>query len=168
MVATIVVGTNSYETEAEADTYLEAAVHGTAWATATNKVESLITAYRDISLMTLVDPVTGLAVDPSSAPQPVKDAQSELALVLSSSPASAQASGQGGTNIKSAGAGSAKVVFFRPEDKTRFPTIVSRLLAPYIGAGASAAGGIQGSCASGVDGTSSFDTGGSLLTEGYK
>jgi hypothetical protein len=166
MVATIVVGTNSFVTEAESNTILEEFVQAGPWATALNKVTALITAFYDITTFELFDPDTGLAVDPNNAPLPVKQAQSLWALDLSQDPSKANSQGVGGTNISSVGAGSAKVSFFRPEDKGRFSPAVSRLLTPYLVG--NTAGTILGSCASGADGVSSFKEAGSGLTEGYK
>lgn len=165
MVATITVGTNSFVTDAESLTILEEFVHAGAWSTALNRVTSLITAYYDITNLTLIDPDTSLPVDASSAPTAVKQAQSLLAFDFSQKPALATASGQGGTNVKSVGAGSARVGFFRPEDPTRFPTIVQRLLAPFL---TSTSGSLAGSCATGTDGTSSFLGTNNQLNEGYK
>jgi hypothetical protein len=167
MAPSIVVGTNSYVTEAESNTILEEFVlpAAQAWPFSIVKVPSLITAFYDISSFTLIDPTTGLEVDPNAAPTPVKQAQALLAAEYSSNPKTAAARGQGGSNIKSVGAGSAKVSFFRPEDKTRFPSIVGRLLAPYLTASSSS---VFGSFASGTDGVSSFENEGGQLTEGYK
>lgn len=167
MAATIVVGTNSYVTEAESLTILEEFVHAGAWITTTKRVTSLITAYYDIAHFTLTDPDTGVAVDPLSAPTAVKQAQCLLAFDYSQDPTLAEASGQGGTNTKSAKAGSAAVEFFRPEDKTRFPSLVQKFIGPYI---STPSGSIVGSCASGTDGVSEFKEGlfNEQLTEGYK
>ena len=55
MVATIVVGTNSFVTESESLTILEEYVHAGAWATAINRVTSLITAFYDIDGFVLTD-----------------------------------------------------------------------------------------------------------------
>ena len=165
MTATIVVGTNSYATEAESATILEEFVHAGNWAFALNRVPALITAFYDISQFTLTDPVTGVVIDPSAAPSPIKQAQSLLAFEYSQKPALATASGHGGTNISSVKAGSAQVQFFRPEDKSRFPTLVLRLLAPYLGIGS----GVLGSYASGTGASTSFKSGGEEgLTESFK
>lgn len=167
MAPTIVVGTNSYATEAESLTILEEFVFASSWPFALNRVPSLITAFYDIGQFDLIDPVTGVAVDASAAPTPVKQAQCIIAHAFSQNPTIANQNGVGGTNIKSAGAGSARVTFFRPEDKTRFPVAALRLLQPYLSGGSSS--GIGGSCATGVDGVSSFGSGGSEgLSEGFK
>lgn len=165
---TIVVGTNSYETLAEANTYLEAAIHATAWkflASATRE-RALITAFRDISLLDLIDPDTGAAINPALAPQPIKDAQSELAFAFTQDTALATAQTRGGSNTRSVKAGSAGVEFFAPVNGGRFPPIVGRLLAPYIGAGSS--GGTSGSESYGTGECSQFGSQGGGLLEGWK
>jgi len=165
---TIIVGTNSYETLIEANTYLDAAVHATAWKfvpTATRE-RALITAFRDISLSELTDPDTGVAIDPLNAPQPIKDAQSELAFAMSQDTSLATAQTRGGSNTRSVKAGSAGVEFFAPVKGSRFPPIVGRLLAPYLGAGSS--GGTSGSESYGTGECSQFGSQGGLLTEGWK
>lgn len=165
MAPSIVVGTNSFVTEAESRTILEEFVHAGAWEFSLNRVSSLITAFYDITTLTLTDPDTGVEINAASAPTPVKQAQSLLAFDLSQKPGLVSESGHGGTNISSVGAGSAKVSFFRPETKGRFPTLVRRLLQPYLG---SAAASISGSLASGTGAASSFDCPPETLSEGFK
>ena len=79
----------------------------------------------------------------------------ELAFELSQDPSQEGKSGSG-SNVKSVGAGPAKVAFFQPgrdvsgNKGTRFPSIVQRLLAPFL------AGDGLGIIVTGTDGESSF------------
>lgn len=76
MSAAIIVGTNSWVTVAEADTYFEARLNAAAWssATATQKIQALIMAYRQLNAASYSFPST--AVDA------MKYAQFEQALFL--------------------------------------------------------------------------------------
>lgn len=168
---TIVVGTNSYETRVEADTYLEASVRAAlAWAGVdpTTKDRSLITAFRTFEReFDLVDPATGLPVDPAAAPQDVKDAQSEYAFELSQNP-SLDTVESTGSNQKKLKAGSAEIEFFRPTDGAgalRFPKAVMALLGPFIAGDVSSA---VGQTATGTGCPSSFTAHPAGLTEGFK
>jgi len=163
---TITVGTNSYETLVEANAYLDGAIHGGPWKflpTATRE-RALITAFRDISIYDLIDPETGVAIDPLLAPQPVKDAQSELAFAFSQDPSLATSQTRGGSNTKRVKAGSAEVEFWSPERGSRFPPIVMRLLGPYL---SSASSGVGGSESFGTGACSTFGDIGGGLTQGY-
>lgn len=98
----------------------------------------------------------GDAVGETAYPKDIKEAQYNLAFEMSQDPESAASAGQG-SNVKSVGAGSAKVEFFRPESNTiRFPVQVQSLLKCYL-AGSTALsmiGGFRG----GADNPSTFDT----------
>ena len=76
MPATIIVGTNSWVTEAEANTYLEARVKsGDYWTDgAIDNIPALITAYKWLK--------AGKFTIPATITQPIKDAQCEMALFL--------------------------------------------------------------------------------------
>lgn len=76
MAATIVVGTNSWVTEAAANTYFEARIHGDDYWTdgASDNIPALITAYRWLN--------AGAFSFPATATQPMMDAQCEMAFFL--------------------------------------------------------------------------------------
>lgn len=175
-MVTLTIGVNSYATRNEANTYLDASVRAEAWKPlpGSDKDRALISAFREIEkakyqgVRTGGDsqvtqfPRDGIAnidgIDRSGdapAPIEVKEAQMELAFDLSQDPSLEGKSGSG-SNVKSIGAGSAKVAFFQPgrdssgNKGTRFPTIVQRLLAPFL------AGGGLGIIATGTGGESSF------------
>lgn len=150
----VVVGTNSYITRAEANTYFAEALHAATWDAATdeNKDKALVTAFRMIDRQTWEGektvssqvqefPRTGLtdkdgnAVSSSSVPQEVKDGQAELALSLLDD-LTVQSQASTGTNVKEVDAKGVSVTFFNPsnpDEETRFPTIVQELLGPFLG-----------------------------------
>lgn len=78
MAATIIVGTNSWVTEAAANTYFEGRIHGDDYWTnsASDNIPALITAYK-----WLMSGKYSLAASATAA-QPIKDAQCEMALFL--------------------------------------------------------------------------------------
>ena len=175
----LTVGTNSYVSRADADTYFTDAIHADTWrdASNTNKDRSLVTAYRMLDrqvwrgeqtqpgVQTQDWPRTGLTdpegteVDDSAVPQFIIDAQCELALSLLSDPA-VQTNEDTGSNIKRLGAGSAQIEFFRGTDGPRFPTIVNELLGFYL-----AGGELSAPFAGDLDQQTRFGSYG--LTEGY-
>lgn len=149
----LTVGTNSYVSVANADTYFDDAIHGTTWEDAdpTDKAKALVTAYRmldrvrwagdrTVSSQAQDWPRTGLTdlegneIDSGSVPQFVIDAQCELALSLLSD-ATVQTNSDTGSNIRSLKAGSAEIEFFTSQSGPRFPTIVHELIGYYIEGG---------------------------------
>ena len=76
MAVTITVGTNSWVTEAEANTYFEARIKaGDYWTDgASDNIPALITAYKWLN--------AGKFTFPTTATQPIKDAQCEMAFFL--------------------------------------------------------------------------------------
>ena len=76
MAAAIVVGTNSWVTEKEANTYFDARIFSSDYWTeaATDNVPALITAYKWLN--------AGKYTFPTTATQPIKDAQCEMAFFL--------------------------------------------------------------------------------------
>lgn len=164
MVSTLVVGTNTYQSQADANALLADLIHTTAWSTvfSDTKNRALITAFKDIELLSLIDPDTGAAIDASAAPAPIKQAQAELAFIYSQDPETASQVAADATNVKSVGAGSARVAFFAPKDGTKFASRVMDLLKPYIQAAASAAGSTAASYVTGACNASSFDANDSL------
>lgn len=162
MVSALVVGTNTYQSQAAADTVLGDLIHTTAWSfiDADTKALSLITAFTDIEQLNLVDPDTQVAIAPGAAPAAIKQAQAELAFVYSQDPDAANSTSSDGTNVKQVKAGEAQVTFFAPVDGTNFPARVQALITPYLpGSGTST----NGSYTSGACDASSFDTADELL-----
>ncbi len=176
-MVTLAVGTNSYATRVETNAYLDESVRGAPWKDVSNadKDRALISAFREIEKAKYVGVRTGGAaqvtqfprdgivncddIDRSGddpAPIEVQEAQMEFAFELSQDPTLEGKSGSG-SNVKSVGAGKAKVAFFQPgrdasgNKGTRFPTIVQRLLGCFL------AGPAFGVVATGTDGESSFD-----------
>jgi len=131
--------------------------------------QSLVSATRWIEQIGLTDPDAGTeivpTVDDTDVPVLVIEGAYELARALILDPAILDNQSNSGNNIKAAGAGSARVEFFRPSDGTTFPKAVMRLLAPYI---SSRSANLFG-CATGTGGKSSFkDAAFPGLTEGFK
>jgi len=153
----LVVGTNTYQTVADADAYLASLIHTQAWAfvDANTKCLALITAFTDIQQLDLV--FEGSAIDPANAPAGVKAAQAELAFAYSQDADLATSATTGGTNTKRVQAGSAQVEFFRPQEGGRFPTRVLRILAPFMPSSSGALGVPGGSFTTGANDRSSFD-----------
>ena len=164
----------SYASEAEADAYLAVdPIRCDAWmavppsrragylVAATRRLDLLQWAGKRVDAEQLTEwPRTGatdagVAVDSADVPQSVEDACILLAGSIAMDPAAAGA-GTSGSNIRSVGAGSTKVEFFRRtrgvslQDETAF-ALVAGLLAG-AGSGASLYGG-----ATGTDGVSSFE-----------
>jgi hypothetical protein len=161
MVSTLVVGTNTYVTNAEADTYLEDSITGGPWAFLDEETQdrSLISAFRILAKQPwagsktdpdqLADfPRTGIecngeTVDSALVPEDIKSAQIELALLLGQDPTLANSSNTG-SNTKRLQAGSASVEYFNSTDgsggtqASRFPPQIQELLNCYLGSGSSA------------------------------
>lgn len=154
---TIIVGTNSYQTLAEADAYLDNLIHSASnWSFVGNdtKIRALITAFTDMSQLCLKE--NGVDIDPANAPAGIKAAQAELAYAYSQDPELTESNASGGTNTKRVKAGSAEVEFFRPQDGARFPTRVGNLLQPFLCAPSSGAV-VGGAFGTGLNDRSSFD-----------
>lgn len=166
------VGTNTWVTLSELNSYLATSVRGMGFSASTDAVKEavLVTAYRALNrkvwkgeaTTSSAFPRTGLVdkygdeVSSATVPQDIKDAQCELAIELLLS-AALEGAGPGGpnANIKSLQAGSASVSYFSPSGAytSIFPPNVMELIAPYLsGVGTSTAGG----SAFGVDGESIF------------
>lgn len=166
----LVVGTNSYITVTEADTYFEDAIHADFWedATSDDKGKALVTAARMLDRQdwqgskygdpqTMEFPRSGLtdkngdAVDETAVPQEVMDAQAELALALLENPALQSASSTG-TNFKKLKAGSAEVEYIRATSGPRFQTIIDELIGLWL----SGSSHYSGPFVSGADNESSL------------
>lgn len=164
----LVVGTNSYISRANADTYFLDSLRNTSWSalSTTVKDQALITATRMIDRQTwagaktsssqaLQWPRTGVtdaygnAVDSSAVPQAVIDATCELALALALDP-TIETNTSSGSNIKRVSAAKGTdIEFFRPTSGGRFPTIIQELLKAFTGGSASVAsvgGEVSGNC----------------------
>ena len=175
-MVTITVGTNSYVPRTQANTYLDESVRGAPWkdVSGADRDRALISAFREIEKAKYVGVRTGGDAQvtqfprdgivncddidrsgDSPAPIEVQEAQMEYAFELSQDPTLETSSGSG-SNVKSVGAGTAKVAFFQPgrdssgNKGTQFPTIVQRLLGCFL------AGPSFGVTATGTDAESSF------------
>jgi hypothetical protein len=164
MAFTIVVGTNSYVTRAEADARLEQGLGQALWfaLSGVQRDQHLVEAFQLIERQRYRGTRTGGAAqltqfprdgvtscdgyDESGvtpAPVAVKEAQVLLALELARDPGVATAAGVG-SNVRRAKAGSAEVEFFASArnsaglDAERFPTPVQELLRCYLARGGAA------------------------------
>lgn len=168
---TITVGTNSYITVANANTYFASSLSNDDWSALDDdtKERALITATRMIDrqiwsgaktsdAQALQWPRTGVIdsygndVSSGSVPQAIIDATCELALAIYQDP-TIQTTKSTSTNTKRVKAGSAEVEFFRPQKIGRFPTLVQELIGQFLG-GANA---LPTPYASGTDYSSKID-----------
>lgn len=170
--AIIVLDTNSYAVLADADAYFNSSIRADNWDAfdLIKKQQGLVEATRVLERQTyqgekevpsqnLAFPRTGLKdkegvelTGPDSLAI-AQEAQFEYALfLLENMKKLGERDSTGKSNLKSAGAGSAKVEFFRPQKSYRFPLAVQELLGEFI----SGSGGLVG-LASGTGATTSFD-----------
>lgn len=145
---------DSYDTVAQADAYLAAAIHGAAWssATGTTKAQALVTATRILDRQRWADDYD--TQEKRIAVQQIKDACVEMALALvdGSDFQTEETTSQKLSSIK---AGSVALTYFRGAEGRphRFPTIVNELLRDYL-AGAT---GAVSPVATGTGGSSVID-----------
>lgn len=172
-MVSLVVGTNTYITLINANTYCSGAIHSAAWDAATDDAKSraLVTATRMFERQEWVgapyaDPQTlawprsgvtdkyGTALSASAVPADVISAQVELAMALLEN-LNVQTASSSSTPNKRVKAGSVEVEFFRtPKNQaTQYPKIVNDLVLPFLSSSAS----VGGSEANGTDNESSFD-----------
>lgn len=162
MVATLVVGTNTYIELADATIYMDNLLYGTSWAflDADTQNRALLSAFLVIEKQawdgakTDPDqeaqfPRTGLtdknsvAVDSATVPYQVENGQCELALLMSLDEDLATSGGQG-NDKKRLAAGSASIEYFRPSGGPggvggqRFPPTVQEWLGQFLSGGSSA------------------------------
>jgi hypothetical protein len=169
----LVAGTNSYGTRAEADAYFNDSLRSEIWASfATSKRDqALIEATRILERIpyngTKTSPsqtlefsreglsdVNGIALTGAETLAIMKEAEFEYAVFLLGKPAAInEADSSGRANVKSVGAGSAKVAFFRPLKGVRFPISIRELIGTFI----SGAGSLTATVVSGTGGTTTFD-----------
>ncbi len=165
------VGVNCYLSRADAEAYLEDALHAATWnaADGLTKDQSLVTATRMLDrqqwvgdkttdIQTLQWPRTGVtdrdgvAVPSDVSPQFIFDATCELAVAILDDLA-VQSSADSSTNIRSLEAGSARIEYFVGKSGPRFPTIVHELINYYL----ANASNYSGPFISGTDAESGLD-----------
>lgn len=161
---TVEIGGSTYDVYADiadANLYLDGALHAGAWhGTTTNdeqKARALVTATRTLdrqnwkgSKAVPTQPLDFPRTDMGITPEPVVDefgvpidivhACIELAVGLADGTmASVQNDSSTATRIRSMSAGSVNITFFRNPDGTaaRFPTIIQELIGKYLGGGVS-------------------------------
>ena len=174
----VVVGTDSYVTNAEAIAYLADAINGQGWASLDVAAQdrALITATRMIDRarwqgsrtvdgQTLAWPRTdvtcfGVAVDSATVPDRIKTGQIELANLLSIRPAvETNPTGAQTTGLRRVQAGTVQLEFWARSDNVdiaslrRFPTIVHELIGCFLQSSVD----VAGNQAFGVNDDSSFD-----------
>jgi hypothetical protein len=119
------VGTNSYISNADADSFFDNRLNADAWTSATedNQTKALITASAQISRLVKSDyklPLETIA-------QGLEDATCELAIaMLADNNVVTQSNTD--SNIKQVVAGTASVTFVRATKGARFPTLVMEIL----------------------------------------
>lgn len=121
----LTVGTNSYISRVDADTYFADNLQNTSWTalTDTTKDQALVTASSQISLFVKDDCKLPLVTISAS----LENATAELGLYLALNPNSIT-SGDTSKNTKRVKAGSAEVEFFKHESGSRFPAHIMSIL----------------------------------------
>lgn len=180
----LIVGENSYGSRAEADAYFADSLKSAEWVglTTTKRDQGLVEATRVLERehwlgtkedpgQTLDFPRTGLTCNGESVTAAeslaiIKTAQFEYAIDIIGKPAMLNVSDPTGlNNIKSAGAGSAKVEFFAPSQSSKYPATVKDIINCFL---ASSSASVVGSYVSGACDDSSFDDPDLYgLTQGY-
>ena len=168
----IVVGTDTYVSVSDANTYFKLAIHSSSWDSASNSTreKALATAtrsldrqlwlgskYEEAPTQMLEFPRSGLTdkngdpVDETTVPQEVIDATCEYGLALIEDD-SIQNQANTGSNIKRLKAGSAEIEYIRGTNGKRFSTIISELIGLWL----SASSQYSGPFVSGADNESGF------------
>lgn len=183
---TLIVGTNTYVTLAEYNTFLDEILGANIDADDTTKQRSLITAFnifqvadwqgsKTVDTQTAAWPRTdvfcdGEEIDPNTVPVNIENGQMQYAnLMISNQSLVDNPTGASQTGIKRAGAGSATVEFFSNnanltiEAERRFPTPVWELVECFLAANILTAE----SLASGLSDKSSFAHNRYGLNKGY-
>ncbi|MBL4904288.1 MAG: hypothetical protein JKY62_16820 [Desulfocapsa sp.] len=180
----LTVGSNSYGSRTEANTYFGDSINSDIWTAFSNtkKDQGLVEATRllerelwqgtkEVALQDLHFPATGVtdcagvAVDPADTLETAKVGQFEYALALLNKPSLLNSTDATGTNLKQAGAGSAKVIFFKPKKGSKYPLQVLSVMKCYF---AGSDGG-TGMVSSGTGDSTSFDDCNSYdVTQGFK
>ena len=163
----LVVGSNSYGSRAEADTYFNDSLRKATWAAVVSatKDQGLIEATRiferqawagekEVPSQDLAFGRTGLtdkdgvSLTPAETLEVVKEAQFEYALFLITDPAQIGTREATGSNVKKLEAGSAKVTYFKRINGTRFPLTVTDLIGDWFGGdrGSNVGGFVSGNC----------------------
>lgn len=171
----LTVGTNSYNSRANADIYFADSLRNATWSALlpATKDQALVEATRvferqswqgakEDSAQTLAFPRTGLtdcegnAISADDSLTIISEAQYEYALLLSQDVNILQNRDATGTNTRRLRAGSAEIEFFRPQEGTRFPLVIHDLIGCFLASSGASFGQIQQPFASGVDQESSF------------
>jgi hypothetical protein len=181
----LTVGVNSYGSQAEADAYFADSLRAAEWAAilSATKDQGLIEATRilerkrwlgekevdtqDLDFPRILLYCNGEAVSAADSLEIIKTAQFEYAISLIAKPAILSSSDLTGlNNIKSAGAGPAKVEFFKPDfgPGGRLPVLVNEIIACFLSSGNAAGAYVSGAC----DDSSFTDSDLYGLTEGFK
>lgn len=156
----LVVGSNSYGSRTEADTYFGDSIRMATWDAFTNtqKDQGLVEATRilerqqwsgtkEVPSQDLHFPATGIidcngtALTADESLEVMKEAQFEYALALLSDPSLIDNRDATGSNTKKLEAGSAKITYFKSKAGTRFPLTVTDLVKCFFkGSGSSTLG----------------------------
>lgn len=164
----LVVGTNSYASLADADTYFLDSIRGLTWAAYTSDMRSsgLVEATRvlerqkwkgekEISSQALAFGRTGLTgtegedLTPAETLAVASEGQFEYAFALLADASLLDSNDATGTNVKAMKAGSASMEFFRATDGARFPVIVMDILGMFLASSGAALGvtpTVSGTC----------------------
>lgn len=143
MTVTVTIGGVNYQalaTQGTADTYLAAdSRYNADWAALSedDKGRALVTSYRRFTQLSWQDDIL------PETEQDVIDASILLAAQISASPKVATGAGTG-SNIRAAGAGPARVEFFKPTKGKVFTTDILAMIRPFLAATSSTGEAIGG------------------------
>ncbi len=170
----LVVGENSYASQAEADAYFADSLRAAQWNgyTTEQKDAGLIEVTRimergtykgekEVPTQALAFPRSGVtdcdgnAITPADTLVMAKEAQFEYAILVIATPALLSQRDATGSNTKRLKAGSAEIEYFRPTIGGRLPTTVQDILKCMLAG--STGNGISGSASSGTGDSSSFN-----------
>lgn len=171
----LIVGTNSYGSRAESDTYLADSLNGDKWNTftPTKKDQALIEVTRilerefwlgekEVPSQALDFPRTGLTLNGEDVTAAeslaiAKTAQFEYAFAILQDPKLLGTTNANGSNIKIVKAGTTKVEFFRATRSGKLPTVVNDIIGEFKGSGTGSVGLVSGNCDSTSFVTGKFD-----------
>jgi hypothetical protein len=135
MLETVVIGADSHSsliTVAFASSYLSAAVHSAPWdgSTSAQKSKAVVSASRLLDAM-----AWNVDAEVSPSPLPIRNAAAELANELLRN-----ATVGAGSNVKRIDDKGLGIEFWRPTPVGQLPSVVARLIAPYLAAASSGTG----------------------------
>ena len=172
----LIVGENTWATEAQANEYLDASVSAISWEAfdTDQRARALVSAFRILSRADF-DPSKFVLGQTDPVPANIINAQIEYAALIAADPTLVSAvTGDQQAGTKALGAGSARIEFFNNNPNAqiagsrRYPSAVHELITPCLaGNGAGAGAALFGGVVSGNEDESSFTGNPKSLTRGF-